>query len=89
MNTTGWTLEDSDRFEDDVLLEEFPDFSIYSVMGETEIIGIGVFKDGHYWVKEVLAIDLSLAECEALSNQLISEAQAFALGLSPNQLSLF
>jgi hypothetical protein len=58
-------------------------------MSDPSVIGVGVYKNDAYWVKESFVIGLSIAECNSLFDELMSEAKAFALGLSSNQLSLF
>lgn len=89
MKTTEWILEDSDRIEDDCLLEEISDCGIYQIMSDPSVIGVGVYKNDAYWVKESFVIGLSIPECNNLFDELMNEAKAFATSQSPNQLILF
>jgi hypothetical protein len=84
----NWTLEDSDRIDDDILIESTPDYAIYSI-DCCETVGYGVMKGAKYWVKYHLIKDLPLDEIKELDANLFTEAKQFAIGISPNQLALF
>ena len=85
----SWTIEDSDRIDDDTLIESTPDYAIYYLDGGGDIVGYGVMKGSTYWVQYHLINDLTLEQIKELDANLLIEARQFAIGISPNQLALF
>lgn len=83
----NWTIEETDRIEDDLLTETHGDNEIYTVI-EPSVLGYGVFTNGVYYVKYFFVNDRTVDELNKLSDDLLIEARQFATGVSPNQLSL-
>ena len=83
-----WTVEDIDRTEDDCLIEKVGDCLIY-LIDDFDVTGYGVLKNGEYFVRTFFINSLSSEELNKLSDDLLIESRRFALGISPNQLSLF